>query len=835
MTSVLTDTVLLPESELEELLSDSREARLECPSGALPLKEVTAETLIEGLIATTKYRQVFVNPTSGHLEVTYIFPLPSRAGVSDFVAILGGRRIDGILKERGEARAEYAQALAESKRAALVETDRADVFSAKLGNIAPGEEAIIELVVTGPVAVEDGEATFRFPLVTAPRYISGEALGVEPSGSGEGADTDAVPDATRLNPPRLNDFQDRPVLSFVVKVLHPGLSGKSFRSSHPMSIEEGGDKTKKGVKSVSLTLGAGEKMDSDLLVRFDLPKELVTQAIFVDDPGSAKSGAKEKTGTWALSLVAPQVESTTPRDIVMVMDRSGSMRGWKMVAARRAMARLIDSLSPADRFAVVAFDDKMDVFRPARVGEEGADAPFVQARETRVKSGLSEADMYEGSDRNRFSAVSWVSALEARGGTEMRRPVVEAVELLARSPKEREPVVVLVTDGQMGAEAQLLSALESKVGRTRFCVVGIDKALNTGLLERLGRRTNGYVSFVESEDRLDAALVNLHRRIGRPALVSLAVSLSGAELLEGENAPRGVVDVFAGVPCLVTGRYARGTETPVVHVSATLADGSGNYEATLAATKSTTRGIQTSWARARIADLEDAYDSGRGEQGALRAKIVAFSLAQKVLSRFSAFVAVDTETQEIASSGEAVQPVESPEGWDMAGASFMAMSASAPVGTRSALRSFTGRVGSSGLLRGSVASSDMGNWSTSDVRAGTGTALDAFRAPKGPFGRSKNVSIEILEECLVRLGRASDTKVAPIADLVRRLRASAAGDPYVLTALVALSGYMASTTTLADAKKAVEESLRSLRSQGQGQSPLNVRDRRGASSREFWS
>ena len=823
MTTVVDNIITTPisETELNELRELSTEARLEGPSGALPLTEVSAETSIEGLIATTRYLQRFLNPSNDHLEVSYIFPLPSRAGVTDFVATLGGRRIEGILKERGQARADYAQALAESKRAALLESERSDVFTAKIGNIAPHEEAVIELVVTGPVVVEDGEVTFRFPLVCAPRYITGEILDVEPAGVGTTPDTDSVPDASRLNPPLLSQHQSRPALNFIVTITHPGLKTKALSTSHPMSVvEKSASGVKKSASSLVLTLAAGEKMDADLLVRFSLPKELTMQALLSDDltPSKRAGVVKEKVGTWAVSVVAPRQDSMAPRDIVFVLDRSGSMDGWKMVAARRAAARLIDSLLPEDRFSVVAFDNKMDVFKLDVVGREEVDS-----------RADSELGMFSGTDRNRFAAVSWLAGIAARGGTQMRRPLRDAVDLLSGTAKDREPVLVLVTDGQIGAEAQLLSSLEPRLGRTRFCVVGIDRAPNTALLERLSRRTNGYVTFVESEDRLDEALRNLHRRVGRPELLGVSVSLEGAELIGEETAPGRAVDVFSGVPCLITGRYRRtGTKAPALRVSAQKADGSGTFDVEMVTVESTAKGIGDTWARSRMADLEDRYDAQGGTNEGLRAAIIDLSVSSRVLSRFTAFVAVDAESQEISSSHEMVQPVGAPGGWAVSGMSLSLAS----VSTRPALRSFSRqrRMSSSPATR-LIGSTQIGARGQSTHRG-----LDAFLGvPKGtaPFAEARNSVISLLEECLNRLKLAAGNRRPPIADLVRQLRQLQSVEPSVLAALGALNGYMTWTTSLDDTIKAIEDSLRILRSR-EASGPRGKRVP-SASLREFWS
>jgi Mg-chelatase subunit ChlD len=823
-----TATAYISSVELEDLLGTSVEARLEAPSGPLPLVEVSAETSIDGLIATTRYTQRFVNPTTGHLEVSYIFPLPSRAGVTDFVATLGGRRIEGLLKERGEARAEYEQALAESKRAALVEAERPDVFTAKIGNIAPGEEAVIELVVTGPLVVEDGEATFRFPLVTAPRYISGSPIYEEPAGTGTSPDTDAVPDASRLNPPLLTDDQPRPKLSFSVEITYPGIKADTIRTSHTMAV----GKKAKAPRTITLALDEGTKMDADLLVRFSLPTELTVHAIVSDDAPAKKSstGEKGKTGTWAVTVVAPRAATTKPRDVIFVLDRSGSMGGWKMVAARRAAARLVDSLLPDDRFGLVAFDHSMEAFSPGTT--DGPLSPSV------IK-------LVSGTDRNRFAATLWLAGIDARGSTEMRQPLMGAADLLANTTTDRDPVIVLVTDGQIGAEAQLLASLEPKLSRTRFCVVGIDRVPNTSLLERLGRQSNGYTTFVESEDRLDEALVNLHRRVGRPDLLSVKIGIEGAELIADETAPDRVVDVFSGVPCVITGRYRRtGTKLPVLSVMAEKADGSGDFLEDVTATKSTAKGITDTWARARIADLEDGYDADRADRGALRAKIIAISIAQRVLSRFTAFVAVDHETQEIASSSEMTQPVESPSGWGMSNTALYAGASTFTGGGGMTLNSLSiARSNTAHGMRGAVGASSHGGWNASESLVGSSPTL-ARRSIKMPnvLGATGGLEEMLLEDCLNRLKLATEKRPARVAHLIRQLARLSSSEPSVLAARIALQGYLATTSSLEDTIKAVEDALKVLRAGVTPQNPgmvfgggMQQASFTAPQPREFWS
>ncbi|MFC7587564.1 VIT domain-containing protein [Nonomuraea antimicrobica] len=141
--------------------------------GNLPLESVEVAASISGLIAGVEVTQGFRNPFDVTLEATYVFPLPDRAAVTAFRMEADDRVIEGVLKERGQARADYDRALREGRRAAIAEEDRPDVFTIRVGNILPGERVSVKLTMSQPLPYEDGAATFRFPLVVAPRYIPG--------------------------------------------------------------------------------------------------------------------------------------------------------------------------------------------------------------------------------------------------------------------------------------------------------------------------------------------------------------------------------------------------------------------------------------------------------------------------------------------------------------------------------------------------------------------------------------------------------------------------------------------------------------------------------------
>lgn len=596
---------------------------LSSPRGLLPLTAMDVRAEIVGLLATTRVRQTFVNSLDEHVEATYIFPLPDRAGVTSFVAVLGGRRVEGVLKERQQARDEYDAAIAAGQRAALLEEDRPGVFSAKVGNIGPGETAEVELVLTGPLPYDGGEAAFRFPLVVAPRYVPGQPLEGVSVGEGTALDTDLVPDASRISPPVLLPGQPNPVaLSLEVAIDSLGRPLTNIRSTlHAALVEPG-----------RVALRPGERLDQDFVLRFGVADAVPTTigVAAPDEPGGDE-------GTFTVTVVPPAGGGGVggvrrPLNVAVVLDRSGSMGGWKMVAARRAAARIVDSLAAQDRFVVIGFDDRIE--HPARLG----------------------ATLAPATDQNRFAAVEFLAGLEARGGTEMHQPVAQAATALAGAPAG-DAVVVLVTDGQVAHEDLVLRSVGAGV---RVFTVGIDRAVNAGLLNRLADMSGGRCELVESEDALDEAMARIHRAVSAPVIEDIDVQVHGAEVDAGTTTPARRPDCYAGAPCVISARY-RGGRPSGFTLAGRRPDGSA-WSQTVTATAVENRAVRTVWARAHVRALEDRYATAPDAK--LADLITATSLAHGVLSRFTAFVAVDpSDPTGSTSPRPVVQPVEAPRAW----------------------------------------------------------------------------------------------------------------------------------------------------------------------------
>lgn len=657
--------------------------------GNLPLDDLAVRARITGLVAGVELTQGFRNTFDQPLEATYVFPLPDRAAVTAMRMEAAGHTVVAELKEREQARADYDAALAAGQRASIAEEERPDVFTMRVGNILPGERVVIRLSLVQPLPYADGEAEFRFPLVVAPRYVPGTPLDGAPVGSGWAPDTDAVPDASRITPPVLLPGLPDPVpLSIEVDVDPGGLDLRGVRSSLHAVVDQPADAaatrpntdgttgaatdspagaTQGDGRTRRIRIEPGERADRDFVLRLRYaPERAAATAVTLGD------------GTLRLTLLPPvEAVPARPRDVVLLLDRSGSMTGWKMVAARRAAARIVDTLGNADRFVVLGFDH--DIETPPRL----------------------PAGLVEASDRNRYRAVEHLARLEARGGTELLEPMLRAIRLLTPAePGERadarDRVLVLVTDGQVGNEDQILREVTAGLAAVRVHVVGIDEAVNAGFLARLAVVGGGRCELVESEDRLDEATEQIHRRIAAPLLTGVRVQAEGLDL--ATVSPRRLPALYPGVPLLLTARLSAATDpaaTPTdtaaagtdvaagpeeIVVSGRHPDGR-DWTASVPVTRvsdTAARTITATWARAHLRDLEDAYAAGSEPARPLEQRIVGTSLRFGVLCRFTAFVAVDERLVTDGNTPHRVtQPVEPARGWDMLAEGSAAVTASA--------------------------------------------------------------------------------------------------------------------------------------------------------------
>lgn len=601
----------------------------------LPLQRVDLRARVVDRFAVGTMTETFRNAFDEHLEATYVFPLPGGGVVHDFEMHVAGRVVRGVVKERAEARRQYEQAMQEGKRAALLEKERDDVFTVQVGNIPPKEE--VKIVISWSERLpyfDNGTTELRLPLVVAPRYIPGTPTDRGAVGTGTEADTDLVPDASRITPPRLADgFDPKTGLSIEVE-LNDGNLADLGCSQHATRLKLDGGKV-----TVSLAR-EGERLNRDFILRWRVATDKIETRLWVTRDGEQAFGA--------LSIVPPKREGFLgmPRDVVFVLDRSGSMEGAKMVSASRACATLLATLGPRDHYALQIFDTAIDWFDPSSgKATSSCVRPFITADE----AGLEKGEKF-------------LRTVEARGGTDIDGALGEALRALdgREDGAGRSPIIVLLTDGQIGDESRVLKRIQTQLGDNRVFTVGIDTAVNESFLKRLATMAGGTSTFVTPGDHLEEALRAVGREIGAPLVTD--VKVTGDCIAADGLVPAHIPDLFAGRASVA---YLQLKTVGDVRVCGRNADGTP-LDITVTPEVVEMPAISQLWARGRVVELEDRFRVEPANQAELKSQIIAISKAHRILTRFTAFVTVDDEVVNADGKRRQVtQPVEMPAEWEM--------------------------------------------------------------------------------------------------------------------------------------------------------------------------
>ncbi|MBI4853651.1 MAG: VWA domain-containing protein [Acidobacteria bacterium] len=619
------------------ILSAEREGK----KALLPLAGVKINAQVADRVATVIMAETFHNPYSEHLETVYIFPLPGGAAVNDFEMRVGERVIKGKVEERGEARKQYQQALDQGKQAALMEKERDDVFTIQVGNIPPNEEISVKITYSERLPFfEDGRAEIRLPLVVAPRYIPGQALEREPVGEGIEQDTNLVPDASRITPPRLAEgFDPKVALSIDVSLMWDESDG--LGEIRNLCCSQHATQTSIGREGVRVSLAYdNELLNRDFVLRWTLSgRKLRPSLLFHKDLEGKTYGM--------LSLIPPYNEGQNKqaRDIVFVLDRSGSMQGIKISSASRACALLINTLGPDDRFAIQIFDNRVEWFNASHYQKDGH---FIPAD----SYGIEQGEKY-------------LRTVTAEGGTEMYSALSQAITALEsrKNINNRVPTIVMLTDGEVGNESHILKEMQQRLNDSRLFTIGIDTAVNQGFLQRLADVGRGTANFVTPGAQLEEALVNIGREIGVPLVVNLRIEDIDTGLELESIAPTKIVDLFSGratTTFFVTQKIGK------IHVKGNFPNGDC-FEAVVNGKEISLQAIAQLWAKTKINDLEDRYRIDLHLQAQIKREIISLSIQHKILTKFTAFIAVDHE--EIVNKEnlrrKVVQPVEMPAQWEM--------------------------------------------------------------------------------------------------------------------------------------------------------------------------
>lgn len=610
-------------------------------SGTLLLKDdgVTSEAVrlgidvditVSGPTLRARVTQVFRNPTKDWVEATYVYPLAANGAVDTLKMVVGDRVIVGDVKERQQARMIYEQARRAGQKAALTEQERPNIFTNSVANIGPGETVLVQIEYQEPVHQSGNEYSLRVPLVVGPRYNPApiaQSVDFRPDGSGWGTTTtDPVPDRARISPQVLDPKTHAPINPTSITVrLQAGFPLGEVRSHHHAVKIDNRDGTS---RVVTLADGA---------VPADRDFELTWKPAAEKAPSVGLFREHVGDDDYLLAFVTPpSLEQATQkplaREVVFVIDNSGSMGGTSIVQAKASLLYALGRLQPADRFNVIRFDDTMDVLFASSVP---ADAEHV-AR-----------------------ATSFVNDLQARGGTEMVPAMRAALtDKLGETNMVRQ--VVFLTDGAIGNEQQLFETITAMRGRSRIFMVGIGSAPNTYLMTRAAELGRGAFTHIGAVEQVEERMRGLFAKLENPAVTGLSAKFSDAN---ADVTPAIIPDVYRDEPLVLAAKLDKLEGSFEIRGRV----GDRPWSVTLPLKNAAEgKGLSKLWANRKIADAEVARTMREITPEEADKTILALALEHQLVTRLTSLVAVDKTPSRPA--GEPLKlselPINLPAGWD---------------------------------------------------------------------------------------------------------------------------------------------------------------------------
>jgi Ca-activated chloride channel family protein len=544
----------------------------------LPLRDITVTSEAAGGIARTVLRQHFTNPHAQTLDLEYQFPLPADGAVAAYQVRAGQRIITGRIAPRDQAQQEFDEARLEGRTAGLVDQERPNFFTQRLGNIPASTDVVVDLTIDHPLAwIAGGTWEWRFPTVIAPRYLGSEGT---------------VPDHRRVTVDVA--ASDPGARASVTLTLGDDLATAPTSPTHAVVPDR-----------QRVTLAADAALDRDIVIRW---------AAVEQTPGCTLRSMRPREGAGdaaygLLTIVPPAtVDRAIARDLILLVDVSGSMSGRPLEHLKAVVTTLVETLDDGDRLEMIAFASNARRYKPMAVN---------------------------ATPDERRLACAWIRALEAGGGTELIPAIVEALRPMRHDATRQ---VVVVTDGQIGFESSAVRAIRDGLPTgSRLHAVGLGSASNRGFIHPAARAGRGVEIVVDLDDTAERSAQRIAAAVREPAVVDVAIE--GTALLD---AATHLPDLLTGSPVvaplrlhasggmlMIRGRTHQGWWEERVTV-APIAPGDGMES------------IRALWARQAIEDLELDLACGANHKTTDRL-IEQLALEHGVASRLTSWIAIAHE------------------------------------------------------------------------------------------------------------------------------------------------------------------------------------------------
>ncbi|WP_416399394.1 marine proteobacterial sortase target protein [Allohahella sp. A8] len=564
-----------------------------------PLLDTKVQVEVSGSIARVVIEQRFFNRNHMFTEGSWLFPLADKAAVRAMRIEIGDRVIDGRIAEREEARTRYAAAKDEGRISSLVEQQRPNLFSTRLANIPPAESVVVRLEYIETIDIDAGTARVRIPTTLTPRYFSSTATRDDqdaavigaPSVDGALLPAEAIPTVQLSASFRGAHIDELKSLHHTIVDSNAPGGGQDEINSHRRSDRH---------VSFSKT---SEPMDRDIVLTWALAGEGEPYAeVFTETVNGANYGLLV-LAPQRVETVATQDGVRPPREIIFVIDTSGSMGGESIRQAQAGLQQGLTRLRPEDTFNVIEFNS---TFSQLYAVSEPA------------------------TTRNINQGLEFVRYLAADGGTEMAAALRSALDNVEDSERMRQ--IVFITDGAVGNEAELFGIIHKLLGSSRLFTVGIGSAPNAWFMRKAAEAGRGSFTYISTAEQVSESMERLFRKLESPLLTDINVETPDGVAVDLE--PAKVPDLYAGEPLIV----AIKSEQPVsLTLRGTLAG--KPWTKTLSLDGATQHiGVSSVWARARIEALSRRIETGAPE-AELKPAILDLALEHHLASRYTSFIA----------------------------------------------------------------------------------------------------------------------------------------------------------------------------------------------------
>ena len=567
------------------------------------LTQVALDTKVQmditGTMNRVKLSQTFTNPSNDWVEGVYVFPLPANSAVDHLDMIIGERIIQGQIKERKAAKKIYNQAKKAGKKTTLIEQQRPNIFTTKVANIGPGETITIAIEYQQAVHIDNDKFSIRFPMVVGERYIPGKKISTQKNTLGNTPNTHRVKDASKITSPA-DINADRPVAISIN--LKAGFNTQTIDSPyHQIDIVE----TDPLTKHISLK---NTQANRDFELTWQAHKSLTPAlALFTQQKGDDH---------YLMLMATPPADevfkqTNTPREVIFIIDSSGSMMGSSMDQATKALVQTINRLKPTDRFNIIDFDDEF---------------------ETLFDTAIPAIDM------NKRHGIRFSKYLAASGGTEPLEAIKFALSSRDEDSQKYLRQVVFLTDGQVGNEEELFRTVQQNIDDDRFFTIGIGSAPNDYLMTKMAEIGKGTFTYIGDIDEVEVKMSELFQKLESPAMTDININFPMD--INAEQALGSITDLYKGET--ITAVYKLNAIPNKLTISGNTANGVFTKEVEINASNNT-NGINVLWARRKIEQMMGEYQSQyrRIDRDKVQADITSLALNHHLISKFTSLVAVD--------------------------------------------------------------------------------------------------------------------------------------------------------------------------------------------------